>query len=590
MPLLNKMSPHVLSAYQHPIVVVTDPEGNKPYFDASLEQGSALCTRLEVEHVSAYSLSSSSSSSSASRDIAAFACIGDISDKNPGDLRILCEIKQRVETTEEHWALIAGNRDDNKLRFLAELTNEPYIQGFMRFNKAPYWDDKLANTPLDFYRKLSKADAGVSDQDLIERYETVLSFEDKRVVITKWMLEKTMGAPGKFEFRRQELQVLRPKLLEITDQMIIQSFIEEMVTPEEFSQLQARPGQKIVGEQVLPDEYMGVMRWYIDNSDVMLMINHTLYSHAGMPTGVLSGRVDDWVNAKNQQRKAHHVEFVTAVLSQTLDLSDGISKHPAIQGSLAKSPERPDIIQSFNSFDEATALTADELRLLSDAGIHYLVHGHQPVLTQTPRLTQRKISHEHAIYIMNCDTSMIGGRAQMANGTVVSSAGMLSSGRITLSNGKEEIYCIEASQREDILCAVPGKTLPRYLGRTLDVQLQYSNIKASHSYEIAAHLLDNDGRPSGNYLLVCREKPGNSPYLSVPDAYGIIAVTEAVLIHLIRDKDSVVEMNAEGDIHVIKKAATVANCSSRLLSHPKPRATSFEVEKDSTERSRFDSW
>ena len=196
---------------------------------------------------------------------------GDLFDHGPGDLRMaecLLNFKQKYP---EQVTLLAGNRDLNKLRLLAEL-DPVYLQlppddpGIF----VPYWVPKkylttlaehieaikrvqsqsnsTAHSPLDFVPQSWRQVSGNINVDTPEER-------------LRWMLKHTMGARGSFEFRRHELAVLRgdghEPVASVSDNDVLNSYRDSV-----------RPG--------------GILRDYLLETDIMKIIGDTLFVHGGV--------------------------------------------------------------------------------------------------------------------------------------------------------------------------------------------------------------------------------------------------------------------------------------------------------------------
>ena len=483
---LNWVSPAILAyiqaqrLYQPCVSAITDSEGDLAHFNQSLSMADDLIERLKSKRL-AHNLSS----------VRVF--LGDVCDKGPQDLHLLHDIKHRVSDRQlkEKWLLIAGNRDDNKIRIL-ELLNEDYIRGFIK-NPGPYWNESTTS-PTAFCRSF---DVDYSSLDI----------NNQRVIVLKWMLDKTMGAPNAFEYRHQELQILLKKSPEqITDVMVMQSFIEEIVKPSDYPLLSGFDGFQ---EQVwvLPEAYRGVMRWYIENSQSMAIIGKTFYSHAGLPEGVYpylqSGErlllnatqtsLYQWIEARNDERHRNIQTYIQDMLTKR---QTGISAHLAIQASLSKrmycegaDNARAYNIQSFDSFKDPY-----DSSTLQACGIKTSIHGHQIALTATPRMTRLE-----SLVIANVDTRLSNGTL-IANGTVIAF---------------DKVYCL--SQLHDKTYFISDSTDLR-IGRTLNIKDEVTD--EPHPYTVVAQRVEPKVSDS-RYLLVCYERKGLSPFFSVDPSYGV---------------------------------------------------------------------
>ena len=108
---------------------------------------------------------------------------GDVCDRGPGDIRVVEDIVSLKERYPDRVHIILGNRDINKMRLPFEL--HPTI-GLQTPPKV-YWlrggDDEWAINPSPASRELT-------------------THASRRL---QWILQKTMGSPLAFEYRRAEL-------------------------------------------------------------------------------------------------------------------------------------------------------------------------------------------------------------------------------------------------------------------------------------------------------------------------------------------------------------------------------------------------
>jgi hypothetical protein len=144
---------------------------------------------------------------------------GDAPDRGNKDLsltQMLVDFKKRYP---DKVNLIVGNREVTKNRYL-ELAPE-LIRERILHSAPPFWLLPQQHTaPLD-YAKISMIAEGKHDN--IEKYINSLSISQCQLIYLKWMLEKTMGCPHTFRYRREELtQLLKRNIL---DEEVLQSFI-----------------------------------------------------------------------------------------------------------------------------------------------------------------------------------------------------------------------------------------------------------------------------------------------------------------------------------------------------------------------------
>lgn len=146
---------------------------------------------------------------------------GDVTDRGNHDLaitRLLVEFKKRHP---ENVFLIAGNRELIKCRFKIELAPE-LIRARLLKTVQPHWITQ-ATLPLDYVKARMSAE---NSQQSVEDYVNSLSIAQCQIIYLKWMLEKTMGCPHSFRYRREELARSQNSKL-ISDEDILQSFLEQ---------------------------------------------------------------------------------------------------------------------------------------------------------------------------------------------------------------------------------------------------------------------------------------------------------------------------------------------------------------------------
>lgn len=497
-----------------PVVsVITDSEGNDEYFQKSAEMNDALIERLQFE------------GSIGEHHTRIKAFLGDACDKGTGDLKTLKAIKDGVARG-ENWLLIGGNRDDNKIRLL-ELLNVNYINRFTSEKKTPYWAPK-AQTPAEFFGSLG----------LVGRSYEDLSINEKRVIVLKWMFAQTMGAPNAFNDRRTSLQELLGR--SISEEEIMQSFIEEILKPEEFETAAGFEGLRHLGfntpsHRVLPQEYQGINRWYIDNSHSMAVIDGTFYSHAGLPEGVFpylqSGQAlfdpaipanpesfKTWVNSRNAERQANNRDYIARALGADIH---GIITDPAVQASLPKDAERPYNTQSFDSFSGKY-----DTETLEQCGIFRSVHGHQMALTETPRMIR---SDSSKVLVVNADTRLgTPSFKQFPNATIIAA------GQIHCLSKNVEGQSFRSDSRDRRIGTVFPYPINGHqytiIGKIEDSELSKaitSHEETKGEMDEASKIISQKTPKDPVYLLVCYKKDG--PFFSVGPSHGKILQTNSDL-------------------------------------------------------------
>jgi len=164
---------------------------------------------------------------------------GDLFDKGEADLRLGRHLLQFKKSFPDRVFLIIGNRDSNKLRFTAELSDED----ISRLDETPC-------IPVVQNYKTPKQwlEEKYPDQDILH--------VNTRTNRLKWMLECTLGCSRTFEYRRNELKALL-NIPNISDEMVTQSFLDS----------------------VKPD---GVVYKYLRNGNLAVAIGNTLFVHGNV--------------------------------------------------------------------------------------------------------------------------------------------------------------------------------------------------------------------------------------------------------------------------------------------------------------------
>ena len=196
---------------------------------------------------------------------------GDSVDKSPGDLRFLRSLLSLKERNPDRVHLLLGNRDINKMRLAAELSERHWLEAVD--HPGVYW--RHGTTPA----------AWLAEQPT----ETLR--EDTRANRLRYMLQDTMGSPKAFEFRRCELRAMRgvgAPAAEVSDDEVLKSYRESLA-----------PG--------------GLMRRYLQQAQLAALVGPALYVHGAVgrdsmgvvprlaPHGEGSGRLalQPWVAALN---------------------------------------------------------------------------------------------------------------------------------------------------------------------------------------------------------------------------------------------------------------------------------------------------
>lgn len=261
---------------------VTDIEGSYEYFKAFVARSNVLDQRNDGDDSHGLELSL--------RDNCFFVFGGDSIDKGPGDIRICRALVSLKKRYPDRVFLLVGNRDLNKVRFTAELSDADMARPIDEI-PPPHWDPK-APTLRSYLESVAKSSEVSSVQAANTRVERL-----------KYMLLHTLGCSDTFEFRREELSILRgvnknESEISITDDDVVESFLHEVEHPD------------------------GSLRQYLDNANVVAVVGNTLFVHGAVdahtmkfvpkhdsrfenpaqrpPPGKMCDSLREWVDALNE--------------------------------------------------------------------------------------------------------------------------------------------------------------------------------------------------------------------------------------------------------------------------------------------------
>ena len=187
---------------------------------------------------------------------------GDLFDRGEGDLRLARELVDLKRRHPDRVVLLMGNRDINKMRLTAELSDEALALGPERAFRA-WWDAKAPS---------------------LEQHLQGRGLADTRVNRLKWMLEHTMGSPGAFEFRRRELSVLQGVSGDsVSDQDVTRSY-----------EASVRQG--------------GAVADYLEHAQIAALVGDTLFVH-----GAVAERAAGFVPSPKTRYQRHSQEAMRAL-------------------------------------------------------------------------------------------------------------------------------------------------------------------------------------------------------------------------------------------------------------------------------------
>lgn len=198
--------------------------------------------------------SDSSQSELLLKDDCYFVFGGDAGDKRDGTIRfvkLMIKLKQRYP---DRVFLLVGNRDQNKLRFLSELTQED-----LHFPELPTasWMTGVCRDCRQFIKEAAVAQGRAPSLDEVS--ESLILEMNTMATRLRWILHCTMGSQQDFEFRRRELALLAGKTVDdIDDDAVVFSFYHSVADAD------------------------GFMRQYMQLGQLAVVIDCTLYVHGGV--------------------------------------------------------------------------------------------------------------------------------------------------------------------------------------------------------------------------------------------------------------------------------------------------------------------
>ena len=560
------------------LTVYSDPEGNKAYLQQVDEHTNNLLRAKGIEETAS-----------------TLVFLGDACDKGPNNLEIVRDIYTvAMDPTGKTLVSIAGNRDYTELRWL-ELANEQYItKDFLggHSDTACYWNTNVSphkfcqflfgdKAKLKPHHQALKAELVTQDENLTansdrEAFKQAygkLDFSTQRHFVARYMGEKTLGAPDRFDFQRQELAtILGRKESEVSNDEVIQSLIEPLLTKTEYNSifLNQNETNKILpsNNPLLPAEYRtaegtGLVRWLLSNSDMVQRVGSILVSHGPLSDKAFlkkqdgsceeynfqemtaanldQARLDAWLDARNTRARQHVESFIASYFTGEADafsppsLADGLSKHPAITAALPQGcvDSNHGAVQSVNPMNRNTGrydclLSEASCAALTRAGVAMQIHGHQPVGFAAPIILKK-----YGITSVNADTSMSDMKDQNPQKRGGGAAGIV----VTDTCDPEQAPSL----------FIRGNLSDCYLNETLGNQREFSvEIDFSDPYGLLGHeIVTSDGK-TYSVTATIRGTDGLSNWLFVQRdvAQGFSCIKEVAYVPL-SSKEDIDGINAE---------------------------------------------
>ncbi|OEU12018.1 hypothetical protein FRACYDRAFT_147895, partial [Fragilariopsis cylindrus CCMP1102] len=234
---------------------VTDVEGNIDYFLKFVQHSHVLTIQYWDTKTLILAL----------KEEAYFVYGGDAVDKGPGDIRLVHALVALKRRYPHRVYLLVGNRDLNKLRFVAELSQEDLTRPLPDI-PPPHWDP-TAPSLLEY---LTHKQQQQGDNSNINNTNIDIQTLNTRTNRLQYMLTHTLGCPQTFEFRREELGILLNNDEDededddedgtnnfIDDETVVDSFLEEI-------------------------QIGGSLYEYLSLADVAIVIGTTLFCHGAV--------------------------------------------------------------------------------------------------------------------------------------------------------------------------------------------------------------------------------------------------------------------------------------------------------------------
>jgi len=282
---------HVIEDVKY-ITYVSDVEGHWDYFIKFVELSKGIKWEVpDVEH----RLSGKDLELTLTEDYH-FVFGGDACDKGLGTLRFLEAMVRLKQKSPAFVHLLQGNRDINKIRFTSELHPDELAKA--KSTPHAYWVKPGSQTYWQFLTQLAEKN-GHSPADEAGSEAVILSEFNTKVNKLLYMLAADMGSAGEFEFRRQELALIKKvDTKDICDQEVLQSY-EDSVKPE------------------------GWLTQYLKHSQLALKLGSTLIVHGQI---IGNGFPQNQVRGADEQNTAWTVTSVPDEKEPTYDLCQWIVK------------------------------------------------------------------------------------------------------------------------------------------------------------------------------------------------------------------------------------------------------------------------
>eukprot|EP00164_Ancoracysta_twista_P007886 GFYU01011287.1.p1 GENE.GFYU01011287.1~~GFYU01011287.1.p1 ORF type:complete len:476 (-),score=136.32 GFYU01011287.1:121-1548(-) len=327
------------------VCFMSDVEGNLGYFQSLVERSEAL------------SYADANKTKLVLKDGWHFVYGGDVCDKNNGTLRFLTQIVALKKKDPSRVTFLVGNRDCNKMRFTAELDDAALEHPV----KGPLTETKV-DSKTKLIEKMSAIEPDTDPEELYKKFNT----KENRL---KWILDETMGAIGEFDFRQDELAIMKGcDKKDISSSEVVDSYLKSV-----------QPG--------------GVIYEYLHSGVLAKIIGRSLYCHGGVIgqfdgdcIGRIPGRSDtigsvkEWVKQLNQWYRSQLDEWKSQ--PKWKDPANPTERGGNALLKYTAAPSFGHTVVMARHLDAATSrpvvMPGDTVKKLTDANLCMLVVGHTP--------------------------------------------------------------------------------------------------------------------------------------------------------------------------------------------------------------------
>lgn len=330
------------------VLFITDSEGSQSPFISAIKNSQTV----KYNHDNGLSFHKT-------KEIPYFIFGGDATDRGNGDLSLVQMLLDFKRRHPEQVFLIVGNRDITKNRFKIEL-DEGLIRTRLLNSQSPRWLTQQT-VPLDYVKKEMETE---NFSDSVADYVNILSIEKCQLIYLKWMLEKTMGCPHSFRYRKEELQRIYPNTV-ISDIMVLRSFINE-------SSPKGIHGQYLQQAQVgviIPNTGLLAVHGGLLPDNIGRIPGMATNDHPIEETAVWIDQFNKWYAKQIQKWIDYHATELTVPAFTELDECVLPLPHKT------KSIITADMLNSDRQFMRIPNTVANSLR---ENGISVVLTGHQP--------------------------------------------------------------------------------------------------------------------------------------------------------------------------------------------------------------------